>query len=178
MAGAIPTYLSNIAKVLGVGAAFASLPFFASLTSLQPPWPPAIGFVSTALVLLASLVIWEWTRNSRVHNRRRLIAIAASLTIVGLMAYLIMYSLFVEEVSGSDARVIRGYECTRAAAMVYPEDCPDLPPDALPGAEWDSAQLWTRSSITAVRLALTISWLLFTAGLIGAVGAVVAGRRF
>jgi CDP-diglyceride synthetase len=171
-------YLRNLIKVLGIGAAFASIPLFASFAALQPPWPPAIGQVSAALVLLASLAAWEWTRNARRVDRRRWIIVGIVLTLVGLLLYLMLYSLFVETVPGSDIRLVRGYACTADALLVYPNACPDLPSDALRSAEWEPLNLWTRSSVTVVRVALTASWLVFTAGLIVAVGAIVAGRRF
>ena len=74
--------------------------------------------------------------------------------------------------------MIRGFVCTREALRVYRDSCPDLPRDALRDAEWETMVLWTRASVTEVRLGLTLTWLLFTAGLIGAVGAIVAGRKF
>lgn len=171
-------YLQNLVKVLAIGAAFAAIPLFASLAALQPPWPPAIGHVSAGLVLLASLFAWEWTRGARRVHRRRWILTATVLTLAGLIGYLILYSMFVETLADEDVRLIRGYECTADARLVYGAACPDLPGDALRDAEWNPLNLWTRSSITVVRLLLTASWLVFTAGLIAAVGSVVAGRRF
>jgi hypothetical protein len=102
---------------------------------------------------------------------------AAVLMISGLIAYLLLYSLFVEGIPGTDIRVVRGYECTPDAQTVYGEACPDLPREALREAEWEPSYLWTRSSVTAVRVGLALSWLVFTSGLIAAVGSVVAGRR-
>ena len=174
----IDDYLANLLKVLGVGALLAALPFFASLAELQPPWPPAIGFVSAALVLLSSLLAWEYARRTRIRSRRLLTLASVALTVTGLFGYLTLYSLFVEPVPGSHVRVVRGFVCTAEARQVYASNCPDLPRDALRDAEWEATVLWTRASVTEVRLGLTFTWLLFTAGLIGAVGAIVAGRQF
>jgi hypothetical protein len=171
------SYLQNLVKVLAIGAAFASIPFFASMAALQPPWPPAIGHVSAALVLLASLLAWEWTRSARRVHRRRWIVAGTLLTLTGLIAYLVLYSMFVETIAGGDERLVRGYRCTADALLVYGNACPDLPTEALRDAEWDPLLLWTRSSVTMARVLLAISWLVFTAGLIAAVGSVVAGRR-
>jgi hypothetical protein len=90
-----------------------------------------------------------------------------SLAVAGaaLLAYLLLYSFFVETVPGTGVRVVRGYVCTPDALLVYKESCPDLPRDALRDAEWESATLWTRSSVTMVRMALMASWLAFAAGL-------------
>lgn len=170
-------YLKNLLKVLGVGAAFAALPLFASLAELQPPWPPAIGHVSAALVLLASLFAWEWTRKGKVRHRRSWMVTGLVLCLAGLLTYLTLYSIFVEPMPAG-GRVVRGYECTRAAMEVHGDACPDLPREALQDAEWESLALWTRSSVTIARMGLAVSWLLFVAGLIACLGAVVAGRNF
>ena len=170
-------YLKNLLRVLGIGASFAALPFFASLAALEPPWPPRIGYVSAALVLVASLIVWEWTRKAKIVHRRRWIIVAASLTLTGLIGYLILYSLFVEPSPGRDLRVVRGYECTRQALLLYPDDCPHLSRDVLQDAEWEAPVLWTRSSLTMTRVALAATWLVFMMGLISAIGAIVAGRR-
>ncbi len=174
----IVRYLQNLIRVLAIGAGFAAIPLVASLADLQPPWPPAIGYVSAGLILLASTMAWEWTRNAKRIRRRRWIAIAAGLTVLGLLSYLILYSLFIETIPGSDRRLIRGFACTFEAQAVYADRCPELPRDALRDAEWEPANLWTRGSITTVRVLLTIFWLFFVAGLIAAVGSIVAGRQF
>lgn len=174
----LSTYFQNLIKVLAIGAGFATIPLFASLAALQPPWPPAIGFVSAALVMAGALIIWEWTRNGRVRHRRRLILLGACVTLLGLFAYLFLYSLFIEVMPGTGERLVRGYRCTPEAQYVYPEYCPDLSIQQVLEAEGDPLRLWTRASITNVRLGLTGSWLLFTTGLIMTVGAVVAGRKF
>ena len=171
-------YLQNLIKVLGVGAAFAALPLFASLAALEPPWPPAIGYVSAALILLASLVVWEWTRKSKLGHRRRWIVAGLMLTLLGLLSYLVLYSTFVEAIPGGDERVVRGYECTRQAQLVHGDDCPDLSRDALQDAQWEALNLWTRSSVTTARVLLTLAWLVFITGLITCLGAIVAGRQF
>ncbi|HYJ83243.1 MAG TPA: hypothetical protein VEW26_10425 [Allosphingosinicella sp.] len=170
-------YLKSLIKVLGIGAAFAAIPLFASLAGLQPPWPPAIGYVSAALVLLASLIVWELVRKARSGRRRLLMIVATLLTLAGLFAYLILYSSFIENIPGSSERVVRGYECNHDAKLVYGDRCPDLPRDALRDAEWESLALWTRSSVTTARVALTVAWLVFMSGLIAAVGSIVAGRK-
>ena len=66
--------------------------------------------------------------------------IATVLMLVGLIAYLTLYSLFVEPIPGAHARVVRGYVCTADAARVYGDACPDLPREALAGAEWEAVE--------------------------------------
>jgi hypothetical protein len=173
----IEQYLKSLLKVVGIGAAFATLPLFASMADLQPPWPPSIGPVSAALTLAASLIVWEWTRKSAVRNRRRWVLFGISLAVVGLLGYLTLYSIFIENMP-QGGRVVRGYECTRRALEIYHDDCPDLPREALQDSEWEALVLWTRTSVTIARISLAVSWLLWVGGLIACLGAIVAGRKF
>lgn len=170
------SYLSDVGTVLKKAGGFVALPLIAGFAGLQPPWPPAIEFVSAAFILIAALVMWEWTRSARRAVRRRFIIAGILLTTVGIAGYLPLYSLYVENIPGKSVRVIRGTECTPKAKLVYPDDCPDLPRDALRGVEWESNVLWTRRSIMTVQLELVASWLAFTAGLVAFAGAVIAGR--
>lgn len=173
----LSSYLDTYKKILAFGGSAATIPLFASFLSLQPPWPPAIGPVSTAAVLVAALVAWEWTREASVPGRRRLILTSAAATAVGLLLYLYLYSEFVDTIPHSSMRVVRGYECTADAKLVYRSACPNLPTDALQGAEWESTDLWTRASVTNVRIGLATAWLAFTFGLAFVVGGIVAGRE-
>jgi hypothetical protein len=170
-------YLKNIQEVLKVGGAIAALPIVAAVVGLSPPWPPAIAGVSALLILVASAVVWEWVKDARRGTRRVWVLAALFLTLTGLVGYLLLYSLFIEPIPGTDERVIRGYTCTPEALLVHKAACPDLPREALADAEWEAVKLWTRQSVTVVRLGLAVSWLVFTAGLIATVGAILAGRR-
>jgi len=169
-------YLKDLLKILGFAAGVATIPLIVAFAGLQPPWPPAVEYVSAVFILMAALVMWEWGRDAKRSVRRKLIIAGMALTVIGIGAYLPLYSLYVVDVPGSKERVVRGTECTANGRLVYPDDCPNLPPEALPSAEWDANYLWTSGSIMRVRLGLVAAWLGFTAGLIAFVGAVIAGR--
>lgn len=174
----IEQYLSNLTRVLGIGAAFATIPMVVSFADLQPPWPPAIGPVSGGLILISALAAWEWVRATHVQSRRSWFLWAAVLTASGLIFYLALYSLFIENLPGGAGRVVRGFSCTNDAWIVYGSACPDLPREALQNAEWEAERLWTRGSLTVVRIGMTVAWLTFVLGLVTAAGAIIAGRRF
>ena len=174
----IDEYFKSLLKVFGIGAAFAALPLFVSLAELEPPWPPAAGVVSSLFILVGAMLAWEFTRKSRVVHRRRWMMIGAAMMVVGILLYMIAYSFFVEPVPGTSLRVVRGYECTREAAQLYPLQCPDLPRQALEDAEWEALVLWTRSSVTVARVSLAFAWFFFISGLIVCIGAGIAGRTF
>lgn len=173
----IDRYLADLIKVMGLGAAFASLPIIATLAKLQPPWPDAMGQLSAVLIVVSALVCWEWTRRAGVPLRRGWIVGSIILIFIGIISYLSLYSFFVEEPPSGSFRVVMGYQCTSDAKLVYGEACPYLGRDALRSAEWEPSRLWTRQSLTVVRVALASTWLLFILGLIGAVGSIVAGRK-
>ena len=169
-------YLKDLVKILGFAAAVATIPLLVAFARLQPPWPPAVEYVSAVFILMAALAMWEWGRAARTGVRRRLMIAGMVLTIVGITAYLPLYSLYVVDVPNSKERLIRGTECTADARILYRDSCPDLPSEALSSAEWKPEVLWTSGSIMRVRLGLVAGWLGFTAGLIAFVGAVIAGR--
>ena len=169
-------YLKDLLKILAFAASVATIPLLVAFAGLQPPWPPAVEYVSAVFILMAALAMWEWGRAAKTGVRRRLIIAGMVLTVAGIGAYLPLYSLYVVDVPNSKERVVRGTECTANARLLYPDSCPNLPPEALPSAEWNPETLWTSGSIMRVRLGLVAGWLGFTAGLIAFVGAVIAGR--
>lgn len=170
------SYFKDIARVLLFAAGAATLPLIAAFAGLQPPWPPAVEYISAVFILIAALVMWEWVRGARRVIRRRFILAGLTLTIVGIGAYLPLYSLYVLPIPGSKIRVVKGTECTRRAQLVYPNDCPNLSRDALRDAEWEANVLWTPGSIMRIQMMLVAGWLAFIGGLIAFIGAVIAGR--
>jgi hypothetical protein len=155
----------GIERAFAIGAAFAAMPLLLILAGLSPPWPPGMGYISAALLLGAPVAAAQLAPAPRPGRARLLAGSALALAAIGLLVYLLLYSFFVETVPGTGVRVVRGYVCTPDALLVYKESCPDLPRDALRDAEWESATLWTRSSVTAVRMAMMASWLAFAGGL-------------
>jgi hypothetical protein len=125
--------------------------------------------------MVATLVAWEFGPDLSRRQRRLMLLMAAFLTLAGLFAYLYLYSSFVVTVAG-DSRLIVGYECNAPTQAVYPKKCPELGEIELERAGYDPAALFTKTALTNVRLMLVASWSVFMAGLLAAVGWVVAGR--
>lgn len=169
-------FFREIAKVIGYASVFAAIPLFASLQNLQPPWPGGIAYVSSAIIFLATILVWELGRGMRRARRRSLLLLAAGLTMMGLFVYLYLYSTYVVPIDGAE-RVIIGYECNPQTRAVYKDMCPNLGEIELSRAGYDPRLLFTRQSLSVVRLGLVASWLVFVAGLIAAVGWAVSGRR-
>jgi hypothetical protein len=171
------SYLEKLVRVLGIGGAFATLPLLAAFSQLEPPNPPAIAYVSSALILLAALLAWEFGKGTARAIRRRRILVSTLVGIVGLVSYLFLNVSYVESIPGSDVRVVRGYVCTPQALEIYSEYCPDIPKDMIAEANWETKKLWTRASVSHIEILLIVTWLIFIMGLIGAVGSIVASDK-
>lgn len=175
------SYMTSLIATLGGSAAFAAVPLFASLADLQPPWPPAIGSVSTGVVFILSFLVFEWNKGGAKLTRRLWMLLGTAMILLGIALYLFLYSEFVS-VRESDQQIyIKGYECTTSSQLVYPGQCPALGNEAIEDTAITDAQLaafelWTRSSITIVRLLLVSSWITFLFGFVAIAGALTARR--
>jgi len=166
-------YFREIATTLAFGATFASIPIFASMRDLQPPWPVAVAYISAAFILLGALIAREFGRGLAEPRRKSLLLLAGILTVLGLFAYLYLYSRLVVPLDDG-TRIIRGFRCNADALATYPDECPYLTKDDLKRAGYDPDLMYTPGSLAAAKLLLVASWLLFTAGLVAAVGWAVA----
>lgn len=170
-------HLRRVGKALLTGSAVAAAPLLADLADLEPPWPNGIGKASAVSVVVASIVCGEVLASSGLKVRRTWTLVAAGLATFGLVSYLLLASLFIETSTDGSLRAIRGYHCTPAALIVYKEKCPDLDKMALQAAEWNATTLWTRGSVTTIRLLLVTSWLTFLLSAVVAVSSSVTGSR-
>ena len=168
-------FFPELVKTLGFGACFAAIPIFASMRNLQPPWPEAVAYISAAIILVGALIARELGGQMRQKTRIRLLLLAFALTLVGLFAYLYLYANLVLPLA-NDQRLILGFTCNADSQMLY-SNCPHLREEELGMAEYDPENLFTHGSITAAKLSLIAAWLLFTAGLVAAVGWAVAARK-
>lgn len=169
-----PAFLQNtfprhdnrtLIRTAAITAILAAILLLASVLGLDPPWPRGIGYLSVASIVAAPFAHQKWAvspTSSGMHMRREF---ACALIAGGLLAFMILSSLFIETIPLSGVRVVKGFVCTADALTVYAKQCPDLPREALRDAEWESIVLWTRWSVTLVRLSLVLTWLAFVAGL-------------
>lgn len=161
--------------MLGFGAVFASIPLFASMENLQPPWPEPVAYISAALILVGMLIAREFGEEMSRRRRRILLLSAALLTVVGLFGYLYLY-LEVVLPLGNGERLVLGFSCNAEAQSLYGARCPYLTEEELAAAGYEPDLLYPRSSLLMAKLALVAAWMLFTAGLVAAVGWAVIGR--
>ncbi|MBV9882429.1 MAG: hypothetical protein JO276_05420 [Sphingomonadaceae bacterium] len=168
-------YFSEILKVLAFGATVATIPLFASMENLQPPWPTAVAYVSAALIVVGALIAREFGAGASSAALRRLLLLASTLTVVGLFAYLYLYATLVLTLEGGD-RLILGYACNNEAQQMY-ERCPHLTAVELSEDEYDPERFYTLESLTAAKLSLVAAWITFMAGLVAVVGWAIAGVK-
>ena len=155
----------SLIRAAAITVILAAITLAASVLALDPPWPRGIGYLSSAGIIAAAFAHRKWAdtpTNSGLPMRG---GFAWALTAGGLLAFMILSSLFIETIPLSGVRVVKGFVCTADALAVYGKECPDLSRDALRDAEWESIVLWTRWSVTLVRLSLVLTWLAFVAGL-------------
>lgn len=159
------------------GAGLAALLGAAVLAGLGPPMMSlgwfgvfAAFLVPVALVLLG--VVWPWRF---VPARFALVALAAA----GLGLYLWAKASFgIEGLSGEP--LVRGMTCTQDALLIYENQCPDLPAEALGDAAYEIEMLWTPESIARAGQLIGAGWLalvLASATLLGSFMGGIAGRR-
>lgn len=172
-------FLRDMVKVASFGAIFASIPLFASIANLQPPWPASVAYISAALILVGALIARDFGEEMSRRARRRLLLLAAALMTVGLFAYLYFYSMLVLQLSsdGGGERIILGFRCNEVAQQLYPARCPYLTELEVAQAGYDLTLLFTPGSLAAAKLLLVAAWILFTAGLMGAVAWAIAGPK-
>jgi len=145
-------------------AALVLLPVLAAFMAFDPPWPNGIGYASAALVAGGAAWAHFGAGPGPIVSKRWVRAIVAALVVVAI-GYLSLLSLYVETIPGSGVRVVKGFNCTPDALLVYGDACPALGRDALRDAEWEATTLWTGSSVMLVRVGLAAAWLALVAGL-------------
>lgn len=167
-------FFPELIKTLSFGAAFASIPIFASMEDIQPPWPEPVAYISAAIILVGALVARELGDQATKQTRIKLLLVASGLTIAGLFTYLYLYSNLVVTLENGERRIL-GFACNEDAKLLY-DHCPHLRAEELAAAEYEPENLFVHGSITTAKLSLVAAWLLFTAGLVAAVGWAVAAR--
>jgi hypothetical protein len=150
------------------GAAVAA-PFLASFVAIAPPWPTGMAAITSAVVLVVLIVVYQTFKGDESNITRSI----KWLSVVGLMllvAYVVLFSMFTIYVPPAKRSIVIGYQCTAEALLVYKAKCPLLTIEELSEAVFDEFQLWTRLSITIVRVTLITGWLSLFVALAAIIG--------
>jgi len=152
------------------GISSVAVPFLAAFAGVIPPWPTGIEYITAVFQLLGIMFVYQMYGESAGAQVNRNIRILSIFAFVSFVVYLLAFSQFSIYIPSRNAYVMIGYACTTKAATVYGDACPFLNLDALKNSLYDEFDLWTKSSISIVRTALTALWFAFFISLSAFVG--------
>lgn len=153
-------------KNLALWAAGASvvIPFVASFLAVIPPWPDGLD-VLTAVIQLGALVVAYQTFRNQAEVVTTSVKLWASLGLVVLLLYLVVFSMFTVYDPGTSHSYVIGFQCSTGAQQLsdlhkFAGVCPFLQYDDLRTAAFDASALWTKGSLTVMRVVLIALWFL------------------
>jgi hypothetical protein len=163
---------------LWVGLAGASVPFVAAFSGVTPPWPPKIALLTAVIQLM--VIVYVYQAHSRFSSQKsvtRGMRVSAILFVLSFFFYIFLFSQFAIFIPSREEYLIVGYQCSQRALDVYRDSCPSLGLTELSAAQYDEFVLWTRFSISSVRIALVALWFLFFVGLSAFIGEFIVYQR-
>jgi uncharacterized membrane protein (GlpM family) len=121
----------------------AAIPFVAALLSITPPWPPAgIAPLTSILVLIANVIVFQFLRTAARRKINRTIISSSLAMAVVAPVYLVALSLFTYDVPTDGTRGVKGFACTQAVRETpgYAENCPFLTTAQIGGPSTSAAR--------------------------------------
>jgi hypothetical protein len=141
---------------------------------LGPPWPDGLAILTCVAELLMLMAVFHFGFGStREHVSRRMIVLVL-LMVICFGVYLYLGSMFIFTAPG-DERFIRGFTLRPEVQAVIGQNY--SVEDALNGYEYRADAIWTKGSITAMRLILLSLWLLSFSFLSGTIASFVIYHR-
>ena len=157
----------------GLGA-----PFLAALGSLAPPpWPKQITLVTAVMDLVVLVLVFQFFASSSRKRVNRTMAVAALVLAIVAVTYVFVFLRYTFVIPSDNSRIVKGFVCTEAAAVVFGEDCGDNPGEKLALMEYKPAKLWTTSSIDRITQTLAALWLLSFCALSTVIGLFIVFQR-
>ena len=151
-------------KNLAVWAAGASIviPFVASFLSVIPPWPDGLD-VLTAVIQLGALIVAYQTFRNHAQLIGRSVKLWAIAGLSALLLYLAAFSMFTVYDPGTSHSYVIGFQCSPGTQQLsdlhkFAGTCPFLQYDDLRTVAYNASILWTKSSLTTVRIILIALW--------------------
>ena len=132
----------------------------AVLVGLGPPNTSA-GWAGAALALVVPWLPAQVGQDPPWRSIKLRLGLAIGV-IAGLVLYLWATAEFVVQGAGGKS-LVRGMECTEDAMLLFKDQCPDLPFEALVDAANQPQVLWTATSITRAEQIIYAGWILTVA---------------
>jgi hypothetical protein len=159
------------------GVSSVSIPFVAAFAGVIPPWPPHIEYITAVFQLLAIIFMYQLFSDSPRTIASKNIKRLSLFVFVIFFVYLFLFSLFTIHITEEGVYLIIGYQCTEKAVQVYRDACPFLGLQELQNALYDEFALWTKLSVSIVRMVITLLWCLFFIGLSALIGQFLIFQR-
>jgi len=133
-------------------------------TGIAPPWPAGITVLTAGGVLVFLLLSLQFLEASKSIRRLRQLSATVAMIAVGI-GYGVVFERFTFELPTTGGRILLGCGFTPEAAELAAKslidtsgDCPGHFEDLLEKAQYEAHFIWTKRSITAVRLGLVALW--------------------
>ena len=147
------------------------------ILKLGPPWPTGVpAITSVAEFLSLTFIFHSWFTLSQAKLSRRLI-IALIVLCLSFIVYLVLFSSYTFRHTKTRDLDVKGFELTEGVKKVMKEFPDYTEDDALKGNQYDPEGVWTNRSITAMRIAILVTWLILFVSLSIFLGTFVMVQR-
>ena len=152
-----------------------ALPLLTAWTKLGPPPHQIVAILSSLAALVTTIWMYHFYRTSSINRLRLNMKIALGCFCLGAVLSLILFESFTVEAKQGTERIVVGYSLRpEVAATVTPRYTEW---DALRDAEYDPFMVWTKESISIMRVMLPICWVLTFALLASYMASFVIAQR-
>lgn len=159
-----------------VAAPFADIILRQFDTGIGPPWPPGVLIITSIVELLVLMVIFNFFFRAKAKTLDKLMVAALIALCITFVGYLLLFSHFTEPHPKTHKLMVSGYEpvsedMRQAFAEGYTNE------QALEENEYTPAKVWTKRSITNVRVGILLAWLVAFGSLSAFIGLFVMAQR-
>jgi hypothetical protein len=161
-------------------------PVALAFTDIAPPLSRGITLVTSLGEAVSLFVAWHLLQKLKIIEVKRVMKITAVALAIGAFLYLAVDSFYTYEDTSIQAKRVKGFQCTENAIKVYGTRCPNLGTEEIERAGRNPEELWTPSSIAAIKTTINLLWL-FTFSALSVIAACIMslseskkshGRRF
>jgi hypothetical protein len=165
--------LGEYGKLLGwaLGGSVV-VPLLARLAGFAPVWPPAAAFVTGIFTLVAIILSYQFIRHKGRAAASKAILYSAAVMVAFFLLYLYVFARFTFVIPTNNQLIYLGCGWSELAIkqateyLFNPErGCPGEFERILPAIQYEAGVIWTKESITNVRMLIAVSWFLFFAAL-------------
>lgn len=160
----LAAYKKTLSWALGSSAI---LPLLASFAGLSPFWPPGVPLLTSLFTLISVIICFQVLNreSKRVVTKIMIWSIIAFLFF--LIAYLVIFSVFTTKLPTTGEMIYLGCgwsdfskEIASDFMIDIDQDCPGQFDRILRSAEYESSVVWTKSSLTIIRILALGFWLI------------------